>query len=504
MPRKKKLSRSERNVKWIESFCYVPEGKNVGKAFRLTPEQKQWLSDIYDSPTRTFILSMGRKNGKTAFSSVLLLLHLCGPEAKQNSQLYSDAQSLEQAAVLFRYASQIVRMSPRLSQFIEVRDSVKELRCPELGTIYKSLSADAKTKYGLSPIFVVHDELGQVSGPTSDLYQSIETGMAAHEHPLSIIISTQAPNDGDLLSILIDDAMTGADPEIKVRVYSAPKDMDAFSEQAIEQANPHYHVFMNKKEVRKQALNAQRMPSAESSYRNLILNQRVEARDPFVTEAIWKLNAKAPDTKTPQKWWGGLDLSSVNDLTAFVLVSENGDVVPTFWLPKEGLEEKSKKDRVPYDIWAKQGYLTTTPGRAIDYDFVAFELIKIFKTYDIQAVAFDRWNMKFLKQSLERMGMSEADIEKFQSFGQGFASMSPAIRELETRLLKGKLKHGGHPILEMCAHNATVLSDPAGNRKFIKGKTTGRIDGMVALSMAIGSMPQETETKTVQQGFISL
>ena len=503
MPRKKKRSRSERNVKWIESFCYVPEGKNVGKQFRLTPQQKQWLSDIYDSPTRTFILSMGRKNGKTAFSSVLLLLHLCGPEAKLNSQLYSDAQSLEQAAVLFRYASQIVRMRPRLSQFVEVRDSVKELRCPELGTIYKSLSADAKTKYGLSPIFVVHDELGQVKGPNSDLFSSIETGMAAHEEPLSIIISTQAPNDGDLLSILIDDAMTGADHEIKVRVYSAPKGMDPFCEQAIELANPHYHVFMNRKEVRKQASEAQRMPSAESSFRNLILNQRVEARDPFVTEAIWKLNGAEPQLSYGQKVWAGLDLSSVNDLTALVLVSDDGDVVPIFWLPEDGLVEKSKKDRVPYDLWAKQGFLNTTPGRAIDYDFVAAQLVDVFQQYDVQAVAFDRWNMKFLKPALSEAGMPEVDLEKFAPFGQGFASMSPALRELETRLLKGKLKHGGHPILEMCAHNATVLSDPAGNRKFIKGKTTGRIDGMVALAMAIGVMP-DISTGSITQGFVAL
>lgn len=503
MPRKKKLSRSERNWKWIERFCYVPEGKNAGKPFRLTPQQKEWLSDIYDTPTRTFILSMGRKNGKTAFSSVLLLLHLCGPEAKLNSQLYSDAQSRDQAAILFRYASQIVRMSPQLSQFVEVKDSAKELLCPELGTLYKALSADASTKYGLSPIFVVHDELGQVRGPASELYDSIETGMSAHEAPLSIIISTQAPNDGDLLSILIDDAMTGADPEKKVRIYSAPKDMDAFCEHALELANPHYHVFMNKKEVRGQAQDAKRMPSKESSYRNLILNQRVEARDPFVTEAIWKLNGAAPIFKPGVPVWCGLDLSSVNDLTAFLMLSETGDVKPIFWLPEEGLEEKSKKDRVPYDLWARQGFLKTTPGRAIDYDFVANELVNVFENYNIQIVAFDRWNMKFLKPSLERAGMNSSDIEKFQAFGQGFASMSPALRELETLLLKGKLRHGNHPILEMCAHNATVLSDPAGNRKFIKGKSTGRIDGMVALAMAVGVKPSESAT-TVTQGIVSL
>ncbi len=498
-------TRGERNAHWIEVNCYVPEGKNVGKPMRLTDVQKEWLKEIYDTPTRQFILSMGRKNGKTAFSACLLLLHLCGPEAKQNSQLYSAAQSRDQAAILFRYASLMVQMSPRLAQFVEVKESAKALICPELGTVFKALSADASTKYGLSPIFVVHDELGQVKGPSSELFDALETASAAHDSPLTVIISTQAPTDQDLLSILIDDALSGADPENKVRLYSAPKEgVDPFSEHALELANPHYHVFMNKKEVRKQASEAQRLPSKEASFRNLILNQRVEARNPFVTEAVWKLNGEPPKSLIGQKVWGGLDLSSVNDLTAFVLVSESGDIVSNFWLPSYGLEEKSKTDRVPYDIWAKQGYLNTTPGSVIEYSYVAHFLVQVFEQYDIQGIAFDRWNMKFLRSALVEAGLSEENLEKFVEFGQGFASMSPAIRELETRLLKGSMRHGRHPILEMCAHNATVLSDPAGNRKFIKGKATGRIDGMVATAMAVGIMPNDTKQGRVSQGYIAL
>lgn len=471
---------------------------------RLTDEQKDWLKEIYDSPTRMFILSMGRKNGKTAFSASILLLHLCGPEAERNSQLYSAAQSRDQAAILFRYASLMVQMSPKLCNFVEVKDSAKELHCPELGTLFKALSADAATKYGLSPVFTVHDELGQVKGPTSELYDALETASAAHDRPLTVIISTQAPTDQDLLSILIDDALSGADPEIKVRLYSAPKDVDPFSERALELANPHYYDFMNRKEVRKQQADAKRLPSKEASFRNLILNQRVEARNPFVTEAVWKLNGKEPRDLIGQRVWGGLDLSSVNDLTAFVLVGEYGDVVPCFWLPSEGLSEKSKADRTPYDVWAKQGYLNTTPGSVIEYAYVAHHLCEVFQMLDIQGVAFDRWNMKFLRSALTSAGMSESDMNKFVEFGQGFASMSPAIRELETQLLKGTLRHGNHPILEMCAHNATVLSDPSGNRKFIKGKATGRIDGIVALTMAIGIMPNETSDGEVSQGYIAL
>jgi phage terminase large subunit-like protein len=492
------LSRGERNIRWIEGMCRIPDGKLVGKPVRLTDAQKGWIRQIYDTPTRTFILSMARKNAKTATSAFLLLLHLCGPEAKHNSQLYSAAQSRDQAAILYGYASKVVRMSPDLSEYVFPKESSKTLVCPELGTTYRALSADASTAYGLSPVFSVHDELGQVKGPRSELYEAIETASAAHESPLSIIISTQAPTDADLLSLLIDDALTGADPRIKVALHTATIDMDPFSDEAIRAANPHFDVFMNREEVRKQATDAKRLPAQEASYRNLILNQRVEARSPFVTHTVWKENGAVPSDIEGLGIYCGLDLSSTTDLTALVAVSEEGDVEPTFWLPEEGLSEKSRADRVPYDLWKKQGFLDTTPGRAIEYDYIAAYLRDLFDRCDVRAIAFDRYNMKFLRPCLERVGFTEEELERFVEFGQGFVSMSPALRELETRLLGSKLKHGNHPVLEMCAKNATVVTDPAGNRKFIKGKATGRIDGMVALAMAVGVMPQ---AETIEKSF---
>ena len=182
----------------------------------------------------------------------------------------------------------------------------------------------------------------------------------------------------------------------------------------------------------------------------------------------------------------------MSDLTALVLVSEDNDVESTFWLPEEGLVEKSNNDRVPYDIWAKEGHLSTTYGRSIEYEFIAAHLREVFDKYDIRALAFDRYNMKFLKPWLERAGFSEDELAKFIEFGQGFISMSPAIRELESRLLQKQLKHGNNPLLTMCAANSITISDPAGNRKFVKSKTTGRIDGMVALAMAIGVLNEST------------
>ena len=487
------MTKGDLYIRWIESNCRIPEGKFVGQPVRLCGFQRDVIKGIYDSQTRRAIISFGRKNAKTTLSAFLLLLHLCGPAARANSQLYSAAQSREQAAILFSLAAKVVRMSPELSEYVTVRDSAKQLHCAELGTLYRALSAEASTAYGLSPVFTVHDELGQVKGPRSELYEALETASAAQEAPLSIIISTQAPTDADLLSTLIDDAKTGADPLQKVWLYTAPMDVDPFSDAAIKAANPAFDEFMNRDEVRQQAQDAKRLPSREAAYRNLILNQRVEARSPFVARAIWQENGAEPDDIEGCDVWGGLDLSSVSDLTALVLVSERGDVVPTCWLPADGLAEKSRADRVPYDVWARDGQLQTTPGRAIEYEFIAEYLRGVFDRCNVRALAFDRYNMRFLKPWLERVGFTEEELGRFVEFGQGFVSMSPAIRELEARLLSKRLRHGNHPVLTMCAANATTVSDPAGNRKFTKAKATGRIDAMVALAMAVGAMPSESE-----------
>ena len=188
--KKIKLSaRAKRNIDWIHHHLFIPEGKMVGQKVRLSNEQIRWMEMIYGSPTRTFICSLPRKNGKTSWSAMILLLHLVGPEAVKNGQLYSTALSRDQASVLFSLAAKMVRMSAQLSEYISIKDSSKMLVCKDLGTTYRALSADASTAMGLSVSFVVHDELGSVRGPKSDLYEALETASAAQENPLSIIIS---------------------------------------------------------------------------------------------------------------------------------------------------------------------------------------------------------------------------------------------------------------------------------------------------------------------------
>jgi phage terminase large subunit-like protein len=481
-------------IDFINDYLRVPEGRVVGQKMELRDWQQDLLRAIYDNPhgTRQAIISFGRKNGKTAITAMLVLAHLVGPKALRNSSIFSAAQSRDQASLVFDYARKMVRLSPKLNELIVTRDARKELFCGLTGVTYRALSADADTGLGLSPVLVVHDELGRVKGPRSPLYDALETATGAHESPLSIIISTQAPTDGDLLSILISDAQQGHDPRTVLSLHTAPLDMDPFCDEAIRLANPAFGDFLNADEVRTMAANAMRMPSAENSYRNLVLNQRVSPTSPFVSVSTWDACGAMPVPLDGVPVFGGLDLSEVADLTALTLVGNVGGIWqthPTFWLPEDGLLERSRKDRVPYDLWAKQGHLQTAPGKTVDYSFVAHHLAEILKRYDIRAIAFDRWGFeRNLRPALLRAGIPEDVIAaKFVEFGQGTKSMSPALNALEAELLNARIAHGNHPLLKMCSLNAIVVKDAAGNRKLDKAKSTGRIDGMVALAMAISA-----------------
>lgn len=528
MRKPKPKTRAEVNIDWIEEWCRIPEGKDVGKPVRLREWQKDILRRIYDNPhgTRRAIISFGKKNAKTSMAAFLVLLHLCGPESQPNSQLPSTAQSKEQAGTLFKLAAKIVRMNPALDAqsggVVVIRDTIKELYCPDRGTLYKALSAEDKTAHGQSPVFAVHDELGQVKGPVSLLFNAIENAMGAHEEPLSIIISTQAPTDDDLLSVLIDDAKTGADPKVVLSLYTADEELDPFSEEAIRAANPAFGDFLNAREVKAQAADAQRMPSQEALYRNYVLNQRVDTSSPFVNRAAWSACAGT----VVEDWEGrtvyaGLDLAkAAEDMTALVLVTPvEGEwhARAHYWLPWKGLAEKSRSDRVPYDVWHREGWLEVTPGTAVDYDHVAQRIAEILGEVDARTVAYDPYNWTHMRPALIRAGVPADDLPEpreqvkegalFRPFRQGIITMSPALTNLEAAILDRKLVHDGHPVLTMNSYNATVERDRAGNRMLSKIKSRGRIDGMVALAMAMsvaGTWEDTGPTGSVDDYFAAL
>ena len=434
------VGRGERNCLWIEKYCRIPEGKFVGEKVKLRSWQREIICGIYDSPTRRAIISFGRKNAKTTLSALLLLLHLCGPEARANSQLFSAAQSRDQAALLFSLAAKMVRLSPDLRQHVTVRDTAKQLFCPELGTLYRALSAEASTAYGLSPVFCVHDELGQVKGPRSELYEALETAAGAQDNPLSIVISTQSPTDADLLSVLIDDAKTGEDPKVKLWMWSADESADPFDEATIRQANPAFGDFLNATEVLDQAQSAKRMPAREAAYRNLVLNQRVNTTTPFVSRAVWEACAgEVEDDAFRDNVWIGLDLSARNDLTALAMVGKDRDGVwhtrVDFFAPEVGVRDRAHRDRVPYDVWAAEGFLTLTPGTSIGYEYVAQRLCELCDDHSVVSIAFDRWRIDVLKSELTRMGVELP----MHPWGQGFKDMTPALDVLEHALVEWRL-----------------------------------------------------------------
>lgn len=487
------LTRGERVISFIESYCVVPEGDHVGKPVVLAGFQKRFILAIYDNPcvTDTAILSIARKNSKTATIAFIMLAHLVGPEAIKNSRIVSGAMSREQAAEVYNLASKTVMQSPKLVDLVRAIPSSKKLIGLPMNVEYQALSAEGKTAHGKSPIVAILDEVGRIVGPRSDFVDAITTAQGAYENPLLIYISTQAATDGDLFSILIDDAKRHKPPKTVCHVYAADNEAEVMDEEAWKAANPAMGLFRSEKDMRKQAEKAARMPSFENTFRNLNLNQRVSSVSPLISKSVW-MGCAEPPGDLGGVLYAGLDLSAKTDLTSFVVIAEREgklDVWPYFWLPEEGLLEKAKNDRQPYDVWAGEGFLLTTPGHAINYKSVISDIMEIIGGQELVTLAFDRWRIDIFKRDCEEMGVTM----NMAPFGQGFKDMSPAIDKLEERLLNGNIRHGNHPVLTMCAANAKATKDPAGNRKLDKMKSNGRIDGIVALTMAIGAMDSKTE-----------
>ena len=486
------MTRGEMIIEFISRYCMVPEGMLLGKPVKLAPFQKKFILEVYDNPHGTShgILSMARKNGKTGLIACLLLAHICGPVAVANSRIVSGARSREQAGEVFNYASKMVQMNPKLSEVCRIVPSSKKIVGLARNVEYQAISAEGKTAHGKSPILAILDEAGQVDGPQDDFIDAITTAQGAYENPLLLTISTQAAKDGDLLSIWIDDALNSKDPHIVCHLYAADKDADLTDEEAWKAANPAYGLFLSKKSIAEDAEKAKRMPSFEATFRNLKLNQRVQANNPFVSRNVWDSNKGIPDELDGVEVTIGLDLSARTDLTAAVILFErDGEfhVHPVFWVPEIGLHDRAKRDRVPYDIWYDQCLIKTTAGATVDYEYVIRDLADMLESCSIRAIAFDRWRIDIFKKDMERLGIDWPMVEH----GQGYKDMSPALDALEAALLNGKMRHGGHPVLTMCAANAVEVRDPAGNRKLDKSKATGRIDGMVALAMAMSHMEVE-------------
>lgn len=489
---KRGLSRVERVVAFLE-FLPITKGILAGTKMRLLPNQREFVEAVYGNVddtgrriVRTAIKSEPRGNGKTGFIAGLCLAHLLGPEAEPRGEVYSAAIDKKQAGLLYSEMAAIIAEVPEFDDRVNVQRFHKLIEVLDgdgKGSIYEALSADVRRGHGLAPSLWVYDEYAQVR--TDELFDNLQTAQGKRKESLGIVISTQAATDQHPLSILIDDAAKGDDPGTYLQITAAPEDADPFDADLWQAVNPAWGIFLDESEFRAQAERARRVPSFLPRFCNLRLNMRIEAEERFLAAPDWR--ACGADIDVPalkgRRCYLGLDLSSTTDLTALAAwFPETGDLLLWFWKPAEGLDEAERLDHVPYKTWVRQGFIETTPGRAIDKAFVAHRLGEIVQTYDVAALAFDRWGMK----ELERILVDEGIKLTLEPWGQGWQDMGPALDATETAVLQKRLRHPKNPVLDMCVANAVAVSNPAGARKLDKAKSTTRIDGLQAAAMAIG------------------
>jgi len=487
------LTRADRVIRFIQSLP-ITAGVHAGKRFRLRPWQREIIEAIYTVDAkgrrlvRTALITVPRKNGKTQLAAALALAHLCGPEAESRGQVFSAASDRDQAALIFKEMRAMIRGVPHLSARIIIREHNKTLEDSQTWSTYQALSSDARKAHGLSPSFVICDELAQWRD--RELYDNLATGTGARAEPLVVVISTKAASPDHVMSELVSYGEkvrdgTISDPAFHATIYAAHADADPWAEETWRACNPALGDFRSFDEMRSAAEQAKRIPSREPAFRNLYLNQPMDATARFINGRDWLACGAEIDplALAGRKCVLGLDLSSTTDLTALAAYfPETGDVLIWQWAPAETLEEAERRDHVPYRLWARQGLLHTTPGRVIDKAFVVHAIGEIVRDFDVQACAFDRWRMDEVMRLLADEGIKL----KMEAFGQGFRDMAPALDALESAILRGDLRHPGNPVLTWAVSNAVTVSDPAGNRKLEKAKSNGRIDGLVALAMAVG------------------
>ncbi|MET0941454.1 MAG: terminase TerL endonuclease subunit [Mesorhizobium sp.] len=496
----------------IIAFCHglrVPAGLRVGDELRLDGWQVEFVRDIYDvrhadgrRKRRQAILSVARRNGKTATSSALALSHLAGPMRRPGGIIYSAATSREQAEISYRYLRDMIRLTPQLGEVLAIVESRKRVVHRQNLGYYAAVSAESRGKYGVGVDVAIIDELAQHR--TDELYTALRTSQGSQAEPLCLILGTQAADDTHFYSQMIDYGLKIRNGEFEddsftCHIYAADDGCDLDDKAQWAKANPALGKHRDHDELADTVTQASRSPGLESRVRNLYLNQRIAASAPYLSPSVWRLGSAKPDEAllySGRPIYGGLDLSTTLDLTALTLAVSDDDgaihLFPYVWTPGDTLDARASRDRAPYRAWTKNGFMTSIPGSAIDYDFVAQEIGELErKGVFFERINVDRWKVSFLKQSFSRFGVSVP----LHDFGQGFKDMAPAVDMFEALALDGRLVHGNHPLLAWAVSNIAIERDAAGNRKATKAKSIGRIDPAIAAIMAVAAMKLQTEAE---------
>lgn len=477
-----------------------------GEPLVLIEEQLDFILNVYGPRNpekrdlrriRRALLSVARKNGKSGFASGLVLVHLVGPEAKPNGDVYSAATDREQAAHIYKMTMQMVKLDSELDAMCKCLDTKKRIVCYHNGNFYQSLAADARRQHGGNPVFCIYDELAQALD--RELYDVLTTSFGAQEEGLFLVISTQSSDPQHIMTELCDDALaqeagTLDDPYFYGKVYAVPEGSDIYDENNWKLANFALGKFKSIEHMRALAVKARKSPAAEAAFCALELNMRVDGTHRLVNSRDWKacehpFNA---DEMRGLKLYCALDLSSRLDLTAFTMswVQPDNVCVATksfFWTHEHEIADREEKDAAPYREWAKKGWIRILPGRAISFKAVVQDIARLIQGHDLQATAFDRFRIDELKREMEYEGIPEEEF-KLVPHGQGFIDMAGAVDALEERVVQNTLHHDGNPIVTYCLSAVKVIKDPAGNRKFDKSKVTRRIDGAVTLAMSLSAI----------------
>ena len=505
-------------VAFIENLCHT-KGTWAGKPFELIDWQEQIIRDLFGTlkpngyrQFNTAYIEIPKKQGKSELAAAVALLLTCG-DGEERAEVYGCAADRQQAAIVFDVAADMVRMCPALSKRVKILASQKRLIYTPTNSFYQVLSAEAYSKHGFNIHGVVFDELH--TQPNRKLFDVMTKGSGdARMQPLYFLITTAGT---DTHSICYEthqkakDIIEGRkiDPTFYPVIYGADESDDWTDPKVWKKANPSLDITVGIDKVKAACESAKQNPGEENAFRQLRLNQWVKQAVRWMPMEKWDKCAFAVDEDELEGrvCYGGLDLSSTTDITTFVLVfppslggaasvPRLGDgfatsccppldeddkyiILPYFWIPEDNLTLRVNRDHVPYDVWERQGYLQTTEGNVVHYGFIEQFIEKLGERFNIREIAFDRWGAVQMVQNLEGMGFTVVP------FGQGFKDMSPPTKELMKLVLEQKIAHGGHPVLRWNMDNIYIRTDPAGNIKADKEKSTEKIDGAVATIMAL-------------------
>lgn len=486
---------AERAVVFIERHITHVKGELSGKPFILEEWQKDeiirplfgWKQKKNDLRRyNTAYIEIPRKNGKSNLCAAIAL-YLLFADGEKGAEVYSAAGDRAQAGIVFDLARQMCLNDKTMSSNCKIFKN--SITFDKLGSFYKAISADASTKHGFNASGIIFDELHVQ--PNRDLWDTLTTSTGARKQPLTIAITTAGYNKNSICWEVHEYARKVEKGIVKDEgfltcIYAADPEDDFTKESTWIKANPGYGSIVKKEYLAKEAEKAEKIVSYENTFRRLHLNQWTTNETKWISDSQWmtcNLNKIKESDFYNRECFVGLDLASVRDITALVLLfpSENGfDVLPYFYTPKDNAFIRSRRDGVDYIAWSKKGLMTLTEGDVTDYNFIKEKIFELAEKFNIRSIAYDRWNSSQLVIDLVNEGLP------MSPFGQGFVSMNQPTKELERLVLAKGINHGGNEVLRWMCSNLQMKLDPAGNIKMDKGKSKEKIDGMVALVMALG------------------